>query len=292
MILMWKFLYFRTSAAEGTYWGRDPRDIQLSAPVPAYTMHINVNMTEISAQIWRKGIGWLCECDFKRSVHCNWCWHCNVANSKHMQQNVLIFFFFCFFGVTAKTVLKKFAKSWMKGMAWFERWETQLFLKFILWATSNMRSDRFCKEKKANFWHFSFLQEISYLLTSLWHDLISPFNFDTATQKLGKDKKKCKKRSKPDFGSIFKPTLKKSPSERICFFMCYMTSYLTLLLVGIPHPSFQPAISFQTFCLEKNLLRPPLMCDIMPDFAGVGQISSFWFCHHFWNWWHIDARVF
>jgi len=56
MILMWKFLYFRTSAAEGTYWGRDPRDIQLSAPVPAYTMHINVNMTEISAQIWRKGI--------------------------------------------------------------------------------------------------------------------------------------------------------------------------------------------------------------------------------------------
>ena len=34
------------------------------------------------------------------------------------------------------------------------------------------------------------------------------------------------------------------------------------------------------------------MCDIMPDFAGVGQNTPFWFCHHFWNWWHIDARVF
>ena len=40
--------------------------------------------------------------------------------------------------------------------------------------------------------------------------------------------------------------------ESVWFFMCYMTSYLTLLLVGIPHPSFQPAISFQTFCLGKK----------------------------------------
>ena len=178
----------------------------------------------------------------------------------------------------------------MKGMAWFERWETQLFLKFILWATSNMRSDRFCKGKKANIWHFSFLHEISYLLTSLWHDLISPFNFDTATQKLGKDRKKCK-REKSDFGSIFNPTLKKLPCERIfLFFICYMTSCLTLLLVGIPRLHSNQPFHFKLFAWEKNLLS--LMYDINPDFVGVGQNTPFWFCHHFWNWWHIDARVF
>ena len=109
-----------------------------------------------------------------------------------MQQNVLIFFFFCFFGATAKTVLKKFAKSWMKGMAWFERWETRLFLKFILWGTSNMRSDQFCKKKRQIFDIFLFSQR--FHICSQAFDMIW-FHPSTLTQqhkslvKIGKSAK-------------------------------------------------------------------------------------------------------
>ena len=155
-------------------------------------------------------------------------------------------------GMAAKTISKTFAKSWMKGMAWFERWETQPSLKFILCGISNMRSDRFCKGKKGKYLTFSFLHEISYLLTSLWHDLISPFNFDTATQKLGKDKKKCKKKSKSDFGSIFKPTLKKSPSERICLIFYVLYDILPDPAVGWDSPPFIPTGHFISNFLPRK----------------------------------------
>ena len=248
---MVKISVFQNICCRGHLLRQAPEGYLTKCPVPAYTMHINVNMTEISAQIWRKGIGWLCECDFKRSVHCNWCWHCNVANSKHMQQNVFVFFFFGALEWLQKQVQKLLPNPGWRAWHDLKDGKRSFFSNSYCELHPIWGQTDFARGKKANIWHFSFLHEISYLLTSLWHDLISPFNFDTATQKLGKDRKKCK-REKSDFGSIFNPTLKKLPCERIfLFFICYVTSCLTLLLVGIPRPSFQPAISFQTFCLEK-----------------------------------------
>ena len=137
-------------------------------------------------------------------------------------------------GMAAKTISKTFAKSWMKGMAWFERWETQPFLKFILCGISNMRSDRFCKGKKGKYLTF-FFSPRDFIFA---HKPLTWFDFTLQLWHSNtKDKKKCKQESKSDFGSIFNPILKKLPSE-IIFFMCYVTSCLTLLLVGIPRPSF------------------------------------------------------
>ena len=157
-------------------------------------------------------------------------------------------------GMAAKTISKTFAKSWMKGMAWFERWETQPFLKFILCGISNMRSDRFCKGKKRQIFDI-FLFSTRFHICSQAFDMIW-FHPSTLTQQhksLVKIRKSAKRKQNLTLVASLNQLWRNRPvKESVWFFMCYMTSYLTLLLVGIPHPSFQPAISFQTFCLGKK----------------------------------------
>ena len=251
MILMWKFLYFRTSAAEGTYWGRDPRDIQLSALCPHTQCTSTWTWQKFQPKFGERALG-NCVNVIPKELPIA----IGAGIAMWRIQNICnkMFLFFGFLWHDCKNCFKNFCQIlneghgmiWKMGNAAFSQIHTVRYIQYEVRPILQ-------GEKRQIFDIFLF--STRFHICSQAFDMIW-FHPSTLTQQhksLVKIRKSAKRNQNLTLVASLNQLWRNRPvKESVWFFMCYMTSYLTLLLVGIPHPSFQPAISFQTFCLGKK----------------------------------------
>ena len=251
MILMWKFLYFRTSAAEGTYWGRDPRDIQLSALCPHTQCTSTWTWQKFQPKFGERALG---NCVNVISKEVSIAIGAGIAMWRIQNICNKMFLFFGFLWHDCKNCFKNFCQIlneghgmiWKMGNAAFSQIHTVRYIQYEVRPILQ-------GEKRQIFDIFLF--STRFHICSQAFDMIW-FHPSTLTQQhksLVKIRKSAKRNQNLTLVASLNQLWRNRPvKESVWFFMCYMTSYLTLLLVGIPHPSFQPAISFQTFCLGKK----------------------------------------
>ena len=289
MILMWKFLYFRTSAAEGTYWGRDPRDIQLSALCPHTQCTSTWTWQKFQPKFGERALG---NCVNVISKEVSIAIGAGIAMWRIQNICNKMFLFFGFLWHDCKNCFKNFCQIlneghgmvWKTGNAAFSQIHTVRYIQYEVRPILQ-------GEKRQIFDIFLF--STRFHICSQAFDMIW-FHPSTLTQQhksLVKIRKSAKRNQNLTLVASLNQLWRNRPVKESVWFLCAMWHPTRpCCWLGFPTLHSNQPFHFKLFAWEKNLLS--LMCDIMPDFAGVGQNTPFWFCHHFWNWWYIDARVF